>query len=341
MVTTFSSIYLEVGLLIQQNSRLQMRYSSIFLYMNFAINTGIIMDIINTPYSLSNDTAYQHWREQKLKNFTNNINKLVIEIDNATKPNKSEIESLFELIGKYNMGLYRFNKPHKEPTENKKKVPQFARFFGLNKLDNNLCADDDKLTSITVCEHEGQHQYIPYSDKRLSWHTDGYYNTSEHQINGLILHCERPAQSGGENLLLDHEIAYILLRDENPDYIRAFMQADAMTIPANILDGKEIRAAQTGPIFSLHPTGALHMRYSARKRNIEWQQDSATLEAVEFLQQLWKTGSPYILRHTLQAHEGLLCNNVLHCRTGFEDSNDPQNKRLLYRGRYFDRVLKT
>ncbi|HFC93344.1 MAG TPA: taurine catabolism dioxygenase TauD [Leucothrix mucor] len=325
-------------MLFHQISRLRMRYSSLFLYINYAINTSIIMDISSTPYALSNDTAYQTWRNHKLINFTNDINKLVIGVDNITTPTSNEIKALQGLINQYNMGFYRLNNPATEATKNKRNIPQFARFFGLQTLDQNLCSDDDKLTSISVCKQPNQHQYIPYSNKRLSWHTDGYYNTSQQQINSFILHCEHPAKSGGESLLLDPDIAYILLRDENPDYIRAFMQTDAMTIPANILNGKEIRAAQTGPIFSLHSTGALHMRYSARTRNIKWQQNSATLEAVEFLQQLWKTGSPYILRHTLQAHEGLLCNNVLHCRTAFEDSDDLQKKRLLYRGRYFDRV---
>jgi len=82
------------------------------------------------------------------------------------------------------------------------------------------------------------------------------------------------------------------------------------------------------------------MRYSARTRNIKWQQDNATLEAVEFLQNLWENGSSYILRYTLQAHEGLLCKNVLHCRTAFEDDDNPKKKRLLYRGRYFDSILR-
>jgi hypothetical protein len=40
-------------------------------------------------------------------------------------------------------------------------------------------------------------------------------------VRGLILHCVQSAATGGENQLLDHEIAYILLRDENPDHIRA------------------------------------------------------------------------------------------------------------------------
>jgi hypothetical protein len=35
---------------------------------------------------------------------------------------------------------------------------------------------------------------------------------------------------------------------------------------------------------------------------------------------------------------GLVCNNVLHDRTGFDD--DPSRPRLLYRARYLDRIAK-
>ena len=205
-------------------------------------------------------------------------------------------------------------------------------------MDNNICADSDQLTSIEVRKNTGQHEYIPYSSRKLSWHTDGYYNTKEKQINGMLLHCAQPAMRGGESLLLDMDIAYILLRDENPNYIKALSEPDALTIPANVLDGEIIRAEQTGPVFSLNKNGRLHMRYSARKRNINWKNDRYTSEAVDFLDSLWETGSPYILKYTLKAGEGLLCNNVLHCRTEFEDSDLQESKRLLYRGRYYDRL---
>jgi hypothetical protein len=33
---------------------------------------------------------------------------------------------------------------------------------------------------------------------------------------------------------------------------------------------------------------------------------------------------------------GLVCNNVLHTRNAFSDS--PGHRRLLYRGRYYDRL---
>ena len=291
------------------------------------------------PYlSLSNNTAYQAWRKQKLDTFTNDITSLIIEIDDIAATNNEQLNELLKQAKLYNMAFYRFTDPAKEDASNKAKVHILAKHAGLQHIDKNICADVDKLTSIMVCEHKGQHQYIPYSSKRLSWHTDGYYNTNDNQINGMLLHFEHPAESGGKSLLLDHDIAYILLRDENPDYIKAFMHPNAMTIPANILNDKEIRAAQTGPVFSIHPTGNLHMRYSARLRNIEWRDDSPTLEAVAFLQELWRNGSPYILQHTMQAHEGVLCNNVLHCRTEFTDSDDPRQKRLLYRGRYLDRI---
>ena len=46
------------------------------------------------------------------------------------------------------------------------------------------------------------------------------------------LHCISPARVGGENALMDPEIAYILLREENPDFIRALMHPQAMEIPA-------------------------------------------------------------------------------------------------------------
>ncbi|MCP4272243.1 MAG: taurine catabolism dioxygenase TauD, partial [Gammaproteobacteria bacterium] len=44
-----------------------------------------------------------------------------------------------------------------------------------------------------------------------------------------------------------------------------------------------------------------------------------------------------IITHTLTAGQGVITNNVLHIRSGFTD--DPENRRLLYRGRFFDRVL--
>ena len=131
------------------------------------------------------------------------------------------------------------------------------------------------------------------------------------------------------------------MRDENPDYIRALMQPDAMTIPANIEAGVELRAAQSGPVFSVSARGALHMRYTARTRSIEWKDDRDTCLAVEFLSELLNSDSLYIIRHRLRAGQGIICNNVLHKREAFADDADTGQTRLLYRARYHERIQGT
>ena len=87
-------------------------------------------------------------------------------------------------------------------------------------------------------------------------------------------------------------------------------------------------------MFSLDQDGNLHMRYTARTRSIEWLDDPTVLEARDALEVILKNPSPYHFEGTLQAGQGLLCNNVLHTRSRFEENSN----RLLYRGRYFDRI---
>jgi hypothetical protein len=40
----------------------------------------------------------------------------------------------------------------------------------------------------------------------------------------------------------------------------------------------------------------------------------------------------------LAGGQGLVCNNVLHNRSAFNDAPAPGRGRLVYRARYFDRV---
>jgi len=202
-------------------------------------------------------------------------------------------------------------------------------------------ADEDGITSLMVAKEGTRQTYIPYTNRPIHWHSDGYYNTLDKQIQGLLLHCVRSAKEGGANALLDHEIAYILLRDENPAYIQALMQPDVMCIPPNIVEGQEIRPQRCGPVFSLMPSGHLHIRYTKRTRSITWKADEMTQAAVQFLEQLLDSDSPYIFRATLQAGQGLISNNSLHDRSQFTDCDELEQQRLLYRGRYYQRVAGT
>jgi hypothetical protein len=157
-------------------------------------------------------------------------------------------------------------------------------------------------------------------------------------IRAMLLHCVRCANQGGENDLLDHEIAYIRLRDENPDFIAALMHPEAMTIPANEEADGKMRAENRGPVFVLDSdTGGLTMRYTARKRYIRWREDTATEAAVRALERVLSEDS-LIMRVRLAPGEGVICNNVLHDRIGFETGLGSEPGRLLYRIRSYDRV---
>jgi len=289
------------------------------------------------PFSLDSDADYQQWRARKLKNYPARIEDLIVSVNDPRQLTPEEHDAILARCRKANMALYVSPLGN---VDNKEITRQLGYQFGLNRLDRNMLADDDGITSLSV-HAGGEHQhYIPYTDRPIKWHTDGYYNPRERQIWGLQLHCVCSAATGGDNGLMDHEIAYILLRDANPEHIRALMEPDAMTIPARMDEEGVARPDETGPVFSLHPaSGDLHMRYTARTRSIHWKKTPQVEAAVAFLDKLLNSDSPYIFRGRLEPGMGLICNNVLHDRTAFSD--DENYNRLLYRARYYDRIKGT
>ena len=175
-----------------------------------------------------------------------------------------------------------------------KRIPaKLGEQLGLTELDDNMRADDG-VTSLKVITGRWRGVYIPYTSKAIHWHTDGYCNPQDLQIGELLLHCVSPAAKGGENALPDHGNACIHLRDTSPDYIKAFMANDVMTIPANIQSGKEIRPDCTGPVFPVLQDGSVHMRYAACTRSIEWKTDPVTRAAVKTLSQFLALDSHFI-----------------------------------------------
>lgn len=292
-------------------------------------------DAPGNPFNLANSSAYEGWKQAKLAAYPLETEGLIVSLEDPYSLQPHELQAITECCNQYNMAIYDIAD---DSQSEKSLVHALGEQFGLNQLDSNLRADEDSVTSLKVNAQSGN-QYIPYTNKPLSWHSDGYYNEPDKQIRAIIMHCVTPAPEGGENALLDHEMVYIRLREENPAWIEALMHPTAMIIPANIEQGKELRGARSGPVFSVDTqSGRLHMRYSARKRNIEWRQDANTLEAAERISELLEDES-IVFRHQLKAGQGIITNNVLHNRTGFIDSDAQQ--RLVYRARYYDRIQNT
>ena len=294
-------------------------------------------DPVSSPFSLDNNDLYQRWRDQKLKGYPTGLGDLLVEIGDPRRLTDSEHAALLQRCRKTNMALYT----SKTGTDPDPEIPlSMGRRFGLQSLNKNWLADETGLTSLTVRDDGVRRNYIPYTNLAINWHTDGYYNTSSTQIHALNLHVVQQAASGGENSLMDHEIAYILLRDRNPDYIRALMAPKAMTIPARIDEGGTVaRQEEPGPVFSIMPSGDLHMRYTIRVNNVMWADDPLSRDALTYLLDILNSDSPYIYRGRLESGMGLVSNNVLHDRFAFTD--DATHKRHYYRARYFDRLAGT
>ena len=286
------------------------------------------------PFSLSAPDDYVRWRDQKLGNFPTASADLLVEIRDLAHISKAETQAVSDRIRRSGMAIYQTS-----PDADRNDVQAFGQHFGLKSLDKNPYADEDAITPLHNSPQEGRKLYIPYTNKAINWHTDGYYNDPDRTIRAMVLHCQRPAGvSGGENQLFDPEIAYILMRDHDPDMIKALMDGHAMTIPGNATDDHVDRQDSAGPVFSVDAkTNTLHMRYTARKRHVIWAEDEITQKAKGFLQDI--LGGPYTFRHRLCAGEGLICNNVLHTRSAFQDGEGADEKRLILRARFWERLV--
>jgi len=285
------------------------------------------------PFDPEDDCAYRVWRDAKLADMPRRAADLIVDVGDPAALTAAERAALLDRCARWNMAIYRSARLD-EDTDTPRAL---GRQLGLDRLDANWLADDDGISPITVRAGGGAAGgFIPYTNRAIKWHTDGYYQPPGRAIRGMVLHCVRPAAVGGANRLLDHELAFIALRDADPAHISALTAPDAMTIPERTDDDGVARAAQSGPVFALDAGGALLMRYTARTRSIEWRADAATWAAVAALEALLAGDALPVLRLRMEAGMGLVCNNVLHDREAFVD--DPARPRLLYRARYLDRV---
>jgi hypothetical protein len=291
-----------------------------------------------SPFDLDDEVSYRAWRAGKLARRARCVDELIVQVRNPHAFTAAERQALLLRCAQSNMAIYRGPATAAGSGDARGVALDVARQLGLVRLDANWLADEDGISSITVNPAARERGgFIPYTDKPLNWHTDGYYHAPAQRIRAMLLHCVRPAASGGVNALLDHELAYIALRDASPRWVRALMAADAMTIPSRDDSAGTARAAQSGPVFAVDAhDGALHMRYTARTRSIVWKDDAATREAVAFIERTLCDDNPDVLRVKLEAGMGIVANNVLHARSAFAD--DPARPRLLYRARYLDRI---
>ena len=266
---------------------------------------------------------FLRWAEEKEKNIPQNSDGILVNIHDINNVKISEIAKIKETINKCNSCIYSSKIALKSNTN----LLKFVESIGMRTYDRNNI-ESNEISTITPLENN-KINYIPYTDKSLNWHTDGYYDKKS--IFSWLLHCVNPATQGGENYLLDHELAlreYVLRHDD----INNLMSEDALTIP----ESKDTSRSEISTyIFSFkNQYKKLHMRFSMRKDNIDTSPKAG--HAVTKLKEIIENDcAKYSLTYKLQKNEGIITNNILHGRKAFKDD---KVKRKLLRIRSYERL---
>lgn len=286
----------------------------------------------NTKYpkrfDLKTDEDYKKWREEKLAAYPENVGDLVVELADMTAITDAEKSRILELVELANMCVYTAGAAELSSDA----LLTLGVQLGVTDTDKSTRhPKSDELTDSGILN-----KAIPFSTRHVRWHTDATYYGSNKTVQALFLLCKRAALEGGSNKVLDNEILYILLRDKEPEALATLMEKDCFNYK-NPKTG-EISQHLGGRVFWTNPDGHLCHRFSFRKMDMAWPEDSDVLAARDCLESLILNESGYVIEGRLESGMGLISNNVIHTREKLVDSDDASKKRLLFRARYYDRV---
>lgn len=286
----------------------------------------------NTKYperfNLETNEDYKKWRDEKLAAYPKNIGDLVVELGNMTALTAAEKVRIRERIELANMCVYTAGAAELSMDS----LLALGEQLGVSYTDKaRRHSNSDELTSSGILNSA-----VPFTTRQIHWHTDATYFGSDKPIEALFLLCKRPAVEGGNNKVLDQEILYILLRDKNPDALKVLMDKNCFKYK-NPKTG-EIAEHLGGKVFWTNADGNLCHRFSFRKTDMAWSDDSDVQAARAVLEDLIRDESEYVIEGRLESGLGLISNNVLHTREKLVDSDDDSKKRLLFRARFYDRI---
>lgn len=279
-------------------------------------------------FDLDTDQDYLKWRDEKLAAYPKSVGDLVVELGDMTAITAAEKARIMELVERANMCVYTAGSAELSMDS----LLKLGAQLGISQTDKSTRhSNSDELTASGILN-----KAIPFTTRHVRWHTDATYYGSNKTIQALFLLCKRPAVEGGNNRLLDHELLYIMLRDKDPEALRILMRDDCFK-HKNPKTGV-ISQDLGGKVFWTNSDGHLNHRFSFRKMDMSWSEDSEVIAARDVLESLLLSESEHVIEGRLESGLGLISNNVQHTREKLIDSDDDENKRLLFRSRFYDRV---
>ena len=267
------------------------------------------------------DSELSYWCDSKLSHYVDSPDGCMVEIKDPGALTAGEHQRISGLVQANNFFFYQFD----QDTYGVEGFQLLAGQLGLTDVVSNPGSSASGVSIIEpVCAEDSETTragYIPYTNKPLNWHTDGYYNEETDKVRSFILHCESTSESGGQNQLVDHELLFAWLRMEHPDLVSPLLADNCLTIPGhNRPEIRYSRSTTSHPVFDTDTlTGSLYMRYTQRKVNAAWQNSPGIRSALDCLANALGSSRLPIISALLLPGQGMVCNNVLHNRAAFKN----------------------
>jgi hypothetical protein len=225
--------------------------------------------------------------------------------------------------------MYEWNKSAENPRQ--REVRLHAK-LGLSQPDSGIISGDDNLSLLEDKTGTSFSRFVPYSNRQMNWHTDGYYNAQTEPVRCFTLYCIEQAASGGELTMMNNALLLIALYDENPNWVAALAHPEAVLFPANKDEEGHHRPDRKTAVFSMYDDGQLNTRFTTRTRNIQWRTPETEL-AAKTASKLIDNNPQWHTRVRLEKNQGLITANLLHKREAFIDEQTVGRRQIL-RGRY-------
>jgi hypothetical protein len=108
--------------------------------------------------------------ERKLAAYPRRAEDLIVEVRDPRNLTDSEVAKLRQVCAVANMAVYS---SRLGGLADKDIVRRVGARLGLERLQANPFADEDGISSLETAPEKAARGYIPYSNRRLLWHTDG------------------------------------------------------------------------------------------------------------------------------------------------------------------------
>lgn len=289
--------------------------------------------------------AFLRWREQRLADAPANhwqpaCHQLQPGHDHALETDV--LSAMCADIDSYGFTYYQLPTDYPDTTG---AVNSLHRQLGLTDTDSSVLAEETggpsatapatgstRLSRLENRPDTPDNRFLPYTNKAMNWHSDGYYNAPDEEVRSFTLYCVSQAARGGALTILDPHLLLIALYDVNPDAVARLSHPEAMTLPANKDELGHDRPDRHAAVFFSDVGGRLGTRFTMRQRNIGWR-DQPTRQAMQQAVDVAIGLQQWHISLRLQPGQGLISRNVLHRREAFEDAPG-QARRQMLRGRF-------